>query len=160
MRMEAPDQTLLSDKFSAALQNYRGALLGKQELSMISVTISVAVPNLADGVQFYTKTLGFLKLAEPVPGVAVLRVGTSEFCLLEKAAGSLPSVCSHEKRHYERHWTPVHMDFHVDDVKVALAKVLQAGAKQEQFFENHEHPCVAMCSEPFSHGFCLIERRK
>jgi predicted enzyme related to lactoylglutathione lyase len=51
------------------------------------------------------------------------------------------------------------MDFHVDGVKVALAKVLQAGAKQEQFFENHGHPCVAMCSDPFGHGFCLIERR-
>lgn len=127
---------------------------------MISVSVSVDVPCLADGVRFYTNAFGFSKLAEPVPGVVVLRAGASEICLLEKAAGSIPSVCTQEKRHYERHWTPVHLDFHVDDVKVALAKALEAGAKQEQFFENPEHGSVAMCSDPFGHGFCLIERRK
>lgn len=127
---------------------------------MISVSVSVDIPNLADGVRFYTNAFGFSKLAEPVPGVIVLRAGTSEICLLEKAAGSIPSVCTQEKRQYGRHWTPVHLDFHVDDVKVALAKVLEAGAKQEQFFENPEYGSVAMCSDPFGHGFCLIERRK
>ena len=127
---------------------------------MISVSVSVDVPNLIDGVRFYTEAFGFSILAEPVPGVAVLRAGTSEICLLEKAAGSTPSLGTREKRHYERHWTPVHLDFHVDDVKVALARVVQAGARQEQFFENPEHGSVAMCSDPFGHGFCLIERRK
>ena len=127
---------------------------------MISVSVSVDVPNLADGLRFYTSAFGFSKLAEPVPGVAVLRAGTSEICLLEKAAGSMPTVCTREKRHYERHWTPVHLDFHVDDVKTALAKALEAGARQEQFFDNPEHGSVAMCSDPFGHGFCLIERRK
>lgn len=127
---------------------------------MISVSVSVDVPSLADGVRFYTNAFGFSKLAEPVPGVAVLRAGASEICLLEKAAGTIPSVCTQEKRHYQRHWTPVHMDFHVDDLKVALAQALEAGAKQEQLFENPEHGSVAMCSDPFGHGFCLIERRK
>ena len=129
-------------------------------MSVISVSVGIDVPNLADGVRFYAKAFGFSKRAEPVPGVAVLRAGTSEIVLLEKAEGSMPSACTEEKRHYERHWTPVHLDFHVDDVKVALAKALEAGAKQEQFFKNPEHGSVAMCSDPFGHGFCLIERRK
>ena len=127
---------------------------------MISLSISVDVPNLIDGVRFYTNALGFSKIAEPVPGAVVLRVGTSEICLLEKESGSIPSVCTQEKRHYQRHWTPVHMDFHVDDLRQVLGKALAAGAKQEQFFENPEHGSVAMCSDPFGHGFCLIERRK
>jgi predicted enzyme related to lactoylglutathione lyase len=127
---------------------------------MISLSVSVDVPNLADGVRFYSNAFGFSKVAEPVPGVAVLRAGTSEICLLEKDAGSSPSICTQDKRHYERHWTPVHLDFHVDDVKAALAKALEAGAKQEHFFEGGDHPSVAMCSDPFGHGFCLIERRK
>mgnify|MGYP000100095840 CR=1 FL=1 len=127
---------------------------------MISVSVSVDVPNLADGVRFYTSAFGFSKIAEPIPGVVVLRAGTSEICLLEKAAGSSPSICTQEKRHYERHWTPVHMDFHVDDLKPALTKALDAGAKQEHLFENPGYPSVAMCSDPFGHGFCLIERRK
>lgn len=127
---------------------------------MISVSVSIDVPKLAEGLRFYSDAFGFSKLAEPVPGVAVLRAGKSEICLLEKAAGSQPSVSTREKRHYERHWTPVHLDFHVDDVKAALAKALAAGAKQEQFFEHPEHGSVAMCSDPFGHGFCLIEKGK
>lgn len=127
---------------------------------MISVSVSVDVPNLAEGVRFYSDAFGFSKVSEPVSGVAVLRAGASEICLLEKAPGSRPSTCTEETRHYQRHWTPVHMDFHVDNLKSALERALRAGAKQEQLFENPEHGSVAFCSDPFGHGFCLIERRK
>ena len=126
---------------------------------MISVSVSVDVPNLSDGVRFYTNAFGFSKVSEPISGLAVLRAGTSEICLLEKAPGSIPSSHTKEARHYERHWTPVHMDLHVDNLKSALAKAIEAGAKQEQLFESPEHGSVAFCSDPFGHGFCLIERR-
>lgn len=127
---------------------------------MISASISVDVPNLGEGVRFYVSAFGFSKIAEPVPGVAVLRVGECEITVLEKAAGTVPSIRTQETRHYERHWTPVHLDFHVDNLKSALAKALAAGAKQEQLFENPEHGSIAMCSDPFGHGFCLIERAR
>jgi predicted enzyme related to lactoylglutathione lyase len=126
---------------------------------MISVSVSVDVPDLSDGVRFYTNAFGFSKISEPIPGLAVLRAGTSEICLLEKAPGSIPSSHTKEARHYGRHWTPVHMDLHVDNFKSALARAIDAGAKQEQLFENPEHGSVAFCSDPFGHGFCLIERR-
>ena len=59
---------------------------------MISVSVSVDVPNLADGVRFYSDAFGFSKVAEPIPGLAVLRAGSSEICILEKAPGSAPSA--------------------------------------------------------------------
>jgi len=127
---------------------------------MISLSVSVDVPNLADGLRFFNEAFGFSKASEPAPGVLVLRAGSSEICLLEKRPGSLPAPGAQERRHYERHWTPVHVDFHVDDLKSALARAVKAGAKQEQLFENAEHPSVAFCSDPFGHGFCLIERRR
>ena len=127
---------------------------------MISVSLSVDVPSLAEGVRFYSEAFGFTKVAEPIPGMAVLRAGNTELCVLERAPGSVPSVATEETRRYERHWTPVHMDLHVDDLKSALAQALAAGAKQEQLFENPKHGSVAFCSDPFGHGFCLIERRK
>jgi predicted enzyme related to lactoylglutathione lyase len=129
-------------------------------MEMISVSVSVDVPNLAEGIRFYSEAFGFSKIAEPVPGVAVLRVGAAEICLLEKAAGSSPSSDTKETRHYQRHWTPLHLDLHVDNLKTALATALNAGAKQEQLFENPEHGSAAFCSDPFGHGFCLIERTK
>ena len=126
---------------------------------MISVSLSVDVPNLAEGVRFYSEAFGFSKKSEPVPGVAVLRAGDSEICVVERASGSSPSSHTQETRHYDRHWTPVHMDLHVDNLKEALQSALNAGAKQEQLFDEPGHGGVAFCSDPFGHGFCLIERR-
>ena len=103
---------------------------------MNSLSVSVDVPDLAEGVRFYTSAFGFSKSAEPVPGVVVLHAGDARICLLEKRAGSQPSPRTAETRHYGRHWTPVHLDIHVDDLGVALAKVLDAGATQEQLFQN------------------------
>ena len=127
---------------------------------MISESVCVDVPSLTDGVRFYSEAFGFSKSSEPVPGVVVLRAGTCEICLLEKAPGSKPSSYTEETRHYQRHWTPVHIDFHVDNLKSALATALKAGVKREQLFENPDHGSVAFCADPFGHGFCLIERRK
>ena len=127
---------------------------------MISISVSVDVPSLVDGIRFYTAAFGLEKVAEPIPGIVVLRNGAAEILLLEKRAGSKPAPNAPDTRRYERHWTPVHLDFHVDDFKAALAKALDAGATREQLFENPERGSVAFCSDPFGHGFCLIERKR
>ncbi len=127
---------------------------------MVSVSISVDVPKLAEAVRFYESAFGFSKVSEPVPGVVVLRAGNTEICLLEKCAGTRPSSRTQETRRYGRHWTQVHLDIHVDNPKIALAKALAAGAVQEQLFENTEHGSAAFCSDPYGHGFCLIERKR
>jgi predicted enzyme related to lactoylglutathione lyase len=127
---------------------------------MASVSISIDVPDLAEAIRFYTSAFGFTRCAAPVPGVVVLRAGNTDICLLEKGAGSKASTHTKETRRYERHWTPVHLDIHVDDLKSALAQAMDAGAKKEQLFENAEHGSAAFCSDPFGHGFCLIQKKR
>ena len=127
---------------------------------MITISVSVDVPSIEEGLRFYGEAFGFTKASEPFPGVAVLRVGGAELLLLVKKSGSVPCPHSEAKRQYDRHWTPVHIDFHVDDFNASLTKALGAGAKQERLFENPGRPSVAFCSDPFGHGFCLIESRK
>lgn len=126
---------------------------------MISLAIGIDVPDLKAGVRFYTEAFAFQQVAAPVPGVVVLRCGATSVCLLEKPAGSKPAPASEDRRRYERHWTPVHLDIHVDDLASALERALQAGAKAEQRFENAEHGSAAFCSDPFGHGFCLLETK-
>ncbi|HYQ04228.1 MAG TPA: VOC family protein [Polyangiaceae bacterium] len=123
-----------------------------------SVSVSIDVPNLAEGIAFYCAAFGFTKKSEPVPGVAVLGGLDVELVVLEKPAGSKPSPHTEDHRKYERHWTPVHLDFHVDDLQAALQRVEALGAKREQVFENPEHGSAAFCSDPFGHGFCLLAR--
>ncbi len=123
-----------------------------------TVSVSLDVPNLAEGVAFYCAAFGFTKKSQPVPGVAVLDGLNLELCLLEKPAGSVPSPETSDRRKYQRHWTPVHLDFQVDDLQSALQRVEAAGAKREQVFEHVEHGSAAFCTDPFGHGFCLLAR--
>lgn len=125
---------------------------------MVTASVSIDVPDLALGIRFYSEALGFTKLKEPYPGVVVMRSGSFELCLLEKAPGTHPSIRTSDVRRYVRHWTPVHLDFHVDNLSQALSDALAAGAVAEQVFENPEHGSAAFCSDPFGHGFCLIQR--
>jgi predicted enzyme related to lactoylglutathione lyase len=129
-------------------------------VQVISISVSIDVPDLDQGVRFYTSAFGFSKSSEPVPGVvAVLRAANINICLLQKSPRSKPSPNASDARRYERHWTPVHLDIHVDDLKAALAMALEAGATQEQVFHNAQRGSAAFCSDPFGNGFCLIERR-
>ncbi|MEI9929831.1 MAG: VOC family protein [Rhizomicrobium sp.] len=57
---------------------------------------------------------------------------------------------------YDRHWTPVHIDFDVDDFHGFLAKAVNAGAIIEGKYEMAGRPLIAFCSDPFGNGFCVI----
>lgn len=109
---------------------------------------------------FYSQALGFSEAARPIDGVLVMSNGSLDICLLEKAAGSSPAPGSSDKRGYDRHWTPVHLDFHVDHFAEAKERAVAAGALCEQVLESPKHGSVAFCSDPFGHGFCLIERKQ
>jgi len=126
---------------------------------MLTVSVGIDVPDLPKGIRFYEDAFGFSKISAPYPGVVVLRAENVTVTLLEKREQTKPSPNTQDVRRYDRHWTPVHLDIHVDDVRAALDKAVKAGATKEQFFEHPEHGSAAFCADPFGHGFCLLERR-
>ncbi|MBV9331624.1 MAG: glyoxalase [Alphaproteobacteria bacterium] len=132
---------------------------GSAESQITEISLGIDVPRLADGIRFYSEAFGFELRAEPVPSVAVMRAGPLTLCLLEKSTGTRPSPFGLGLRHYERHWTPVHLDIHVTNLQAAIARALEAGARKEQVFENAEHGSAAFMSDPFGNGFCLLESR-
>ena len=121
--------------------------------------VSIDVPSLADGLRFYRDALGFLEIARPIDTYVILRCGEARIGLMEKAAGTKPTRGSDDLRRYERHWTPVHIDFHVEDFDGFLAKALAAGAKCEEKHAVPGRPPIAFCSDPFGNGFCVIGER-
>ena len=122
----------------------------------IKYSVSIDVPLLDDGLRFYRDALGLAEIARPVPTYVILDCGNSQIGLIEKAVGSKPAKGSDDVRRYDRHWTPVHIDFHVDDFEAFLAKAVNAGAKCEQKFEGGAYPPIAFCSDPFGNGFCVV----
>ena len=125
----------------------------------MKIEICIDVPDVSRGVRFYGEAFGFSKVAEPYPGVAILECGGAHITLLEKHEGTAPSPNTKDVRRYARHWTPVHLDFHVSDLHAALDRAVKAGAIKEQVFENPEHGSIAFCADPFGNGFCILERK-
>ncbi len=122
----------------------------------MNYAVTIDVPALDAGLKFYRDALGLAEISRPVATYAVLRCGGASIGLIEKRAGTKPAQGSDDVRRYERHWTPVHIDFHVEDFEGVLARALNAGATCEQKFEGGAHPPVAFCSDPFGNGFCII----
>jgi predicted enzyme related to lactoylglutathione lyase len=47
----------------------------------------------------------------------------------------------------------------VDDLEAALARARAAGATLEGEVSEHAYGRLALCADPFGHGFCLLELR-
>lgn len=121
------------------------------------VIVNIDVPDLAPAIDFYCAVLG-LQLNRIIEGdVAELTGGSSIIYLLQNTVGTYPIKTRSVVRHYSRHWTPVHMDFVVDDITEAAKRAVNAGATQEsECIEWNASKCITF-SDPFGHGFCLIQ---
>ena len=126
----------------------------------MKLSVSIDVPSLDDGLRFYGEAFGFVESARPVAGYAVLKCGDAQIGLIEKAAGTHPADGSGDIRRYERHWTPVHIDFYVENFEGVLTAATKAGARCEQKFDGGDHPPAAFCSDPFGNGFCIIGSKR
>lgn len=125
----------------------------------MQVNVSIDVPALDAGVAFYARVFGWREVTRPFATMAVVDAGNVTVCFHEKAAGSSPAAGA-DPRGYQRHWTPVHLDVHVDDFEGTLGRAREAGALVEQTFTGGPHPDTAFCSDPFGNGFCVLGPRR
>ena len=68
-------------------------------------------------------------------------------------------------REYRRHWTPVHLDFIVDDIDKAVEHALAAGGRLEGVIRRNQlEPIgrhdVANLSDPAGNGVDLVQRHQ
>jgi predicted enzyme related to lactoylglutathione lyase len=126
---------------------------------MASLLINLDVDDIERAVRFYTDALE-LRVGRRFDDQFIELLGAgAPIYLLKKAAGTAPFLGAGTRRDYGRHWTPVHLDFVVDDIQQALERVLAHGAQQEAEVSEHAYGLLALCSDPFGHGFCLLEFR-
>jgi uncharacterized glyoxalase superfamily protein PhnB len=83
--------------------------------------------------------------------------GTSPIYLLARIAGTPASPVLPQPRSYERHWTPVHLDFVVEEIESAVQKAVAAGARLEDPIATSRWGRLARMADPFGHGFCLVQ---
>ena len=126
----------------------------------MELLLNLDVPDLAAAEAFYTHGLGLRVGRRLFAGSVVELLGAAvPLYLLHKTAGSGPFATARTGRDYGRHWTPLHLDVVVDDLDVALARALAAGARQEGTISEQAWGRLALLSDPFGHGFCLLQWR-
>ena len=123
----------------------------------MELLVNIDVDDLAAAERFYCAAFE-LRPARRFGADGVELVGaSSRVYLLCKGAGTRACGNCADTRRYDRHWTPVHLDFVVTDLEAALQRSLAAGARQEQPVSSHAWGRIALMSDPFGHGFCLLE---
>lgn len=121
-----------------------------------SFIVNLDVPDLAAAEAFYTRAFGLRIGRRLGPAAVELLGGPAALYLLQNEAGSAATEDG-DVRDYERHWTPLHLDWVVDDIETALARAVAAGATLTQPGRERRWGHLAVLADPFGHGFCLIQ---
>ncbi len=111
--------------------------------------VCIDVDDVRRAVRFYGEGLG-LTVVKEEPDWAQLSLGEQTFWLMKIAAGPQGPV----SRDYQRHWTPVHLDFHVDNIDETIKRAMAAGGK----LEGRQKPGLANFSDPSGNGVDLVQR--
>ena len=121
------------------------------------ILVNIDVDDLDRAIAFYTAAFE-LRVGRRFgrDGVELLSTEVPIY-LLVKRAGTPPFAGAATTRDYQRHWTPVHLDFAVPDLEAVERRALAAGATREGTVETHAWGRIAYFGDPFGHGFCLLE---
>ena len=126
----------------------------------MDIRICIDVPDLERAIAFYTDGLG-LRLGRRLGDDWAELLGAGNAVdLLTNEAGTAPLGESNpQRRDYARHWTPVHLDFVVDDVEAVAKRLLKLGATLERPVQERRWGRMANLADPFGHGIDLLEFR-
>ncbi len=119
--------------------------------------VNVDVDDLDAGSAFYVAAFGLEVGRRLGPAAVELLGGPAPIYLLEKPAGTPASDHAPQRRSYQRHWTPVHLDIVVVDIDSAVQRAVTAGARIETDVTIHAWGKLAMLADPFGHGFCFVQ---
>jgi lactoylglutathione lyase len=123
----------------------------------VKLLLNIDVPEIATAEAFYTAAFG-LRAGRRFGADGLELLGLeAPLYLLAKAEGSIGAGDS--ARGYARHWTPLHCDLAVDDLDVALARAIAAGAVQEGATRDAAWGRLVQIADPYGHGWCLLEFR-
>lgn len=124
----------------------------------MELLVNVDVPDVARAVKFYRDGVALELVRYLFDGsVAELTGASARMFLLQKASGTRAAPGLDAWRQYARHWTPVHLDFVVDDVDAASCRARAAGATLEGDVQTHPWGRLALLTDPFGNGFCMVE---
>ena len=122
---------------------------------MSKVSICIDVSDIKKATSFYTQVLG-CRIKTEKENSTELEVDNSTVYLVEMAENSNPLIEGSDSRRYSRHWTPVHLDFHVTEIETSISLLRKFGGKLKSR-KSGDWGTAAFCADPFGNGFCMIK---
>jgi predicted enzyme related to lactoylglutathione lyase len=119
--------------------------------------VNIDVDDLLKALNFYSQAFDLTVGRRCGDDWVEMLGGSAPIYLLVKCSGTLPASHSGATRSYDRHWTPVHLDFVVQDIETAVQKASNAGATLEQEVQANAWGKLALMADPFGNGFCLLQ---
>jgi predicted enzyme related to lactoylglutathione lyase len=124
---------------------------------MIAVHAYIEVTDATRGIEFYCQGLG-LTLKRRLSPTWIELAGANLPIFLLAARSAVADLGSRQvARSYERHWTPVHLDFIVADLDATVRRLTMLGGSLDREVKIREYGRIANMADPFGNGFDLIE---
>jgi predicted enzyme related to lactoylglutathione lyase len=123
----------------------------------IEVHAYIEVSDLDRALAFYVSGLGLHELRRFTPRWVELTGARIPIHLLARPEPEFTAGVATLRRDYVRHWTPVHLDFVVEDLKTAVDRALAAGGVLDRDVVEHHYWRMANLADPFGNGVDLIE---
>jgi len=123
----------------------------------MELLVNLDVNDLGKAIRFYSSAFE-LKVGRRFGSSGVEMLGSSAPIYLLVKSGSTPaSDRTSQLRSYERHWTPVHLDFVVENIESAIQTAIAVGARLEKPIATNKWGKLALMADPFGHGFCFVQ---
>lgn len=117
--------------------------------------VCIDVEDVARTVEFHGRGLGF-EVVESHSDWAQLKLNEQTFWVMKTAAGQEGVI----SRDFRRHWTPFHLDLHVDNLDEAVKRALEAGGTLDREVQRGPKGNLANLSDPSGNGIDLVEMPK
>jgi predicted enzyme related to lactoylglutathione lyase len=124
---------------------------------MNSLLINIDVSDIQIATNFYMKAFDLKEGRRLDEDVVELLGFPSPIFLLEKKEGTAPFEGAPHPRSFKRHWTPVHLDIVVESIEEAVERTKAAGGIFESGIHSAPWGKIALFSDPFGNGLCLIQ---
>jgi predicted enzyme related to lactoylglutathione lyase len=123
----------------------------------MELLVNIDVDSLDKAIHFYGAAFG-LNVGRRFGAHGVEMLGSSApIYLLVKAEGTQASGTTSQLRRYDRHWTPAHLDFVVEEIVSAVQQAVAVGALLEAPVATHKWGRLALMADPFGNGFCFVQ---
>jgi predicted enzyme related to lactoylglutathione lyase len=123
---------------------------------MPEVHIYIEIDDLERGVEFYVDGLGLTVRRRLTERWVELAGAQAPIHLLGRPEPEFESGGHVLRKDFSRHWTPIHLDFVVEDLEAAVERAVKAGATLERRVDHPGLWRLAALADPFGNGIDLI----